>query len=84
MTARTLIGVLFQAAIFGWWMAKFLMAAQSSGLPQEKAILVDRYQNSPVYWLNAADIEQDRPLSSLRELLGVDETLFLAASKAVQ
>lgn len=38
----------------------------------------------PVYWLNAADIEQDRPLSSLRELLGVDEALFLAASKAVQ
>ncbi|CSD00283.1 Uncharacterised protein [Vibrio cholerae] len=32
MTARTLIGVLFQAAIFGWWMAKFLMAAQSSGI----------------------------------------------------
>ncbi len=59
-------------------------SAEQWDLPQEKAILVDRYQNSPVYWLNAADIEQDRPLTSLRELLGVDEALFLAASKAVQ
>ncbi|EGR0550032.1 NAD(+) diphosphatase [Vibrio cholerae] len=59
-------------------------SAEQWDLPQEKAILVDRCQNSPVYWLNAADIEQDRPLSSLRELLGVDEALFLAASKAVQ
>ncbi|WP_162231918.1 NAD(+) diphosphatase [Vibrio metoecus] len=59
-------------------------SAQQWDLPQDKAILVDLYQNSPVYWLNAADIEQDRSLSSLRELLGIDEALFLSASKAVQ
>lgn len=84
MTARTLIGVLFQAAIFGWWMAKFLMAAQSSGSATREGDLGGSLPKLPVYWLNAADIEQDRPLSSLRELLGVDEALFLAASKAVQ
>ncbi|EEW11612.1 NADH pyrophosphatase [Vibrio mimicus VM573] len=59
-------------------------SAQQWDLPLSNAIFVDHYQNSPVYWLNAADLEQDRPLSSLRELLGVDEALFLAASKAVQ
>ncbi|MGL4379962.1 MAG: NAD(+) diphosphatase [Vibrio sp.] len=58
--------------------------AQQWQLPSRHAILVDHYQNAPVYWLNAADVEQDHPLSSLRELLNVDQALFLAASKAIQ
>lgn len=59
-------------------------AAQQWMLPEDKAIEVARYQGLPVYWINEQDVDADLEMHSLRELLCVDEALFLAASKAVQ
>jgi NAD+ diphosphatase len=53
-------------------------------LPIEQAIEIGRYQNSPVMWLNEADIDADFELTSLRECLHFPEPLFLLMSKAVQ
>ncbi len=58
--------------------------AQQYSLPEEKAILIGEYQQSPVYWLNAVDVEQDLELVSLRECLAFPESLFLLMSKAIQ
>ena len=59
-------------------------AAQQYSLPEEKAILIGEYQQSPVYWLNAVDVEQDLELVSLRDCLAFPEPLFLLMSKAIQ
>ncbi len=59
-------------------------AAQQYSLPEEKAILIGEYQQSPVYWLNAGDVEQDLELVSLRECLVFPQELFLMMSKAIQ
>ncbi|QXO17175.1 NAD(+) diphosphatase [Vibrio ostreae] len=53
-------------------------------LPTESAIEIDRYQGLPVYWLNAADLDRDLELVSLRDMLQLPEAIFLLASKAIQ
>ncbi|WP_375751768.1 NAD(+) diphosphatase [Vibrio sp. HN007] len=58
--------------------------ADEFGLPEEKAIKVGSYQGTPVMWVNEADVEQTLELASLRELLLVEQELFLLVSKAVQ
>jgi len=58
--------------------------ARDLSLPQDAAIEIGRYNNAPVLWLNAADIEQDIELISLRECLEFPSELFLLLSKAVQ
>lgn len=59
-------------------------SAQQYSLPDEKAIFIGEYEQSPVYWLNAVDVEHDLALVSLRECLMFPEALFLLMSKAVQ
>ncbi|WP_390632175.1 NAD(+) diphosphatase [Vibrio plantisponsor] len=58
--------------------------AKDLELPIETAIEVEQYKGHPVYWLNHGDLDKDLEMTSLRELLVVDEALFLAASRAVQ
>ncbi|WP_394128570.1 NAD(+) diphosphatase [Vibrio hepatarius] len=58
--------------------------AQDLSLPTSSAIEIGRYNNAPVLWLNAADVEQDIELISLRECLHFPKELFLLLSKAVQ
>jgi len=58
--------------------------AEQFELPADKAICVGNYDSKPVMWLNDADIEQELELVSLRQLLLIDNELFLLLSKAVQ
>ncbi|SJN58433.1 NADH pyrophosphatase [Vibrio ruber DSM 16370] len=58
--------------------------AEHWSLPEEKAVKIAECDGHPVYWLNEADLEQRLPMASLRTLLSISESLFLAASKAVQ
>ncbi|CAM3785210.1 NADH pyrophosphatase [Vibrio aerogenes CECT 7868] len=57
---------------------------QQFGLPAEEAILIGEYKNHPVYWLNEEELDSSFEMISLRDLLHLDESLFLLASKAVQ
>lgn len=59
-------------------------SARQFSLPIDDAIEVTQYEGHPVYWLNESELEQTYELTSLRELLAIDESLFLAVSKAVQ
>jgi NAD+ diphosphatase len=59
-------------------------SAQQWSLPKSQAIQIGEYQGFPIYWLNEADVAVSFEMSSLRELLHLDEDLFLAASKAIQ
>jgi NAD+ diphosphatase len=58
--------------------------AQDYGLPYQQAIQLGHYENTPVYWLNEADIDAELELTSLRDCLHFPEPLFLLMSKAVQ
>jgi NAD+ diphosphatase len=58
--------------------------AEQFALPSEKAVRVAEYQGKPIYWINESDVESCLEMRSLRELLNVDNELFLAVSKAVQ
>ncbi|MDF2155878.1 NAD(+) diphosphatase [Vibrio sp. CAU 1672] len=58
--------------------------AEDLSLPIASSRCIGDYQNTPVMWLNLADIAQDLPLTSLRDCLHFDEPLFLLLSKAVQ
>ncbi len=58
--------------------------AKQFDLPTSSAIEVDRFKGDPVYWINFSDVDQDLELTSLRELLNLEDDLFLAASRAVQ
>ncbi|SHG11566.1 NAD(+) diphosphatase [Vibrio gazogenes] len=58
--------------------------AEHWSLPEDKAVKIAECDGHPVFWLNEADLDQRLPMSSLRTLLNVSESLFLAASKAVQ
>ncbi|MCE0493501.1 NAD(+) diphosphatase [Vibrio salinus] len=59
-------------------------SAQQYSLSSEDAIEVARYKGYPVYWLNESELEQTYELTSLRDLLYIEEPLFLAVSKAIQ
>lgn len=59
-------------------------SAQALALPEENAIKIGDYNELPVMWLNAHDLEQSLPLTSLRDCLALAEPLFLLISKAVQ
>jgi NAD+ diphosphatase len=59
-------------------------SAQELALPQDRAVEIGRYNHLPIYWLNEADVEATLDMSSLRQLICADDTIFLAASKAVQ
>ncbi|MEZ8968608.1 NADH pyrophosphatase [Vibrio breoganii] len=57
---------------------------QGFSLPTKSAIEIGRYEEHPVYWLNDSDVEASLPMVSLRELLHLEDDLFLLMSKAVQ
>ncbi len=59
-------------------------SATSLNLPADKAIEIGCFDNTPVMWLNEADIETTLDLESLREHLVMPQELFLLASKAIQ
>ncbi len=59
-------------------------SAQQFALPEDKAIKIGSHGGYPIYWLNEADIDIELDMGSLRDLLQIEEVLFLAASKAVQ
>ncbi|RQW61129.1 NAD(+) diphosphatase [Vibrio viridaestus] len=59
-------------------------SAKQLSLPIEDAIEVGRVNHCPVYWLNESELEGQYEMTSLRYLLEVEESLFFAASKAVQ
>ncbi|ANW24581.1 NADH pyrophosphatase [Vibrio coralliilyticus] len=59
-------------------------AAKAFNLPEENAIKIGNYKGLPVMWLNAQELEQELPLTSLRDCLDLPEPLFLLISKAVQ
>ncbi len=58
--------------------------AKQFDLPTSAAIEVDQFEGNSVYWINFSEVDQDLELTSLRDLLNLDEGLFLAASRAVQ
>lgn len=53
-------------------------------LPYEHAVRIGTYQGSPAYWINEAEVSEVLPMRSLRDMLNMQEALFLTASKAVQ
>ncbi|MDR9825073.1 NAD(+) diphosphatase [Vibrio sp. FNV 38] len=59
-------------------------SAKDLSLPIEKARLVGEYQDYACFWLNDADVQQELEFTSLRDCLGMSETLFLLLSKAIQ
>ena len=58
--------------------------AQALNLPVSNAVEIGEYQQHPVYWLNASDLEFDVELTPLRSLLTINTELFHLISKAVQ
>lgn len=58
--------------------------ATDYGLPLEQATGIGHYDNTPVFWLNEADISAELELTSLRDCLHFPEALFLLMSKAIQ
>ena len=58
--------------------------AEQFQLPVSQAVQIGSYQDSPVYWLNADELETVPELVSLRSLLALDTTRFHLLSKAVQ
>ncbi len=61
-----------------------LGSAGEYSLPLEKAVVVDSCDGYPVMWVNYADLDDEREMTSLRELLHLKPELFLAISKALQ
>lgn len=59
-------------------------SAEQFALPEASARKIGEYQQHPVMWINLADLEQDLPMTSLRDCLHFPETLFLLLSKAIQ
>ncbi|NOH72887.1 NAD(+) diphosphatase [Vibrio pectenicida] len=59
-------------------------SAQELSLPQNAGIKIGDYQNLPVMWLNTYEIDQEFPMTELRECLAFSESLFLLISKAIQ
>jgi NAD+ diphosphatase len=59
-------------------------SAQELQLSHKDAHQIGNLNSHPVYWLDDAKVEQDLPMTSLRDLLIGDEAVFLLASKAVQ
>ncbi|AYV23046.1 MULTISPECIES: NAD(+) diphosphatase [Vibrio] len=59
-------------------------SAEQFQLPAAQAIQVGEFEGTPVMWLNDADLDGERPLTSLRELLHLPEALFYQLSKAIQ
>ena len=59
-------------------------SAEQFALPEASARKIGEYQQHPVMWVNLADLEQDLPMTSLRDCLHFPETLFLLLSKAIQ
>ncbi|MFA0088613.1 NAD(+) diphosphatase [Vibrio sp. E150_011] len=58
--------------------------AETFSLPASQAIQIGEYQGAPVMWINDADVDGCRELTSLRELLSLPEALFCQLSKAIQ
>ncbi|WP_341664179.1 NAD(+) diphosphatase [Vibrio sp.] len=58
--------------------------AKQLSLPQDIGKQIGEYENLPVIWLNADEVEQDHGLTSLRDCLNLPEAIFLLISKAVQ
>ncbi|MDN3608373.1 NAD(+) diphosphatase [Vibrio ostreicida] len=58
--------------------------AQQLALPEMNAIKIGNYQNMPVMWLNAGEIDMVLPMTSLRDCLDFPDSLFLLISKAAQ
>ncbi|MGR5221018.1 NAD(+) diphosphatase [Vibrio parahaemolyticus] len=61
-----------------------LGSAAQFALPQAQAIQVGEFEGVPVMWLNDADLDGERELTSLRTLLELPEALFYQLSKAIQ
>ncbi|MEE3880901.1 NAD(+) diphosphatase [Vibrio sp. YYF0003] len=59
-------------------------SAEQFALPEASARKIGEYQQHPVMWINLADLEQDLPMTSLRDCLHFPEVLFLLLSKAIQ
>ncbi|WP_322803289.1 NAD(+) diphosphatase [Vibrio alfacsensis] len=58
--------------------------SEELSLPENCARHIGDYQNSPVMWVNLSELEQDFPLTSLRDCLHFPEPMFLLLSKAIQ
>lgn len=58
--------------------------ADDLGLPFDQATQLGYYENTPVFWLNEADINTELDLTSLRDCLHFPQALFLLMSKAIQ
>ncbi|MDN3678914.1 NAD(+) diphosphatase [Vibrio tapetis subsp. quintayensis] len=50
----------------------------------DSAVQIGVYDDSPVYWLNASEVEPALTMLSLRDLLHFPEPLFLLISRAIQ
>ncbi|MCG3727056.1 NAD(+) diphosphatase [Vibrio cincinnatiensis] len=53
-------------------------------LPLSHAVLIGHLKSLPVYWINAQEVDVALDMLNLRELLHLEEPLFLMASKAIQ
>ncbi|MCL9777495.1 NAD(+) diphosphatase [Vibrio methylphosphonaticus] len=59
-------------------------SAAEFSLPASLAIKVGEYEGVPLMWINDAELDDRRALTSLRELLHLPDSLFCLVSKAVQ
>ncbi|NLS14848.1 NAD(+) diphosphatase [Vibrio sp. SM6] len=61
-----------------------LGSAAELGLPCSSAQCIGEYSGSKVMWLSDAEVDESLPMTSLRDCLHFDETLFLLISRAIQ
>ncbi|MCG7498951.1 NAD(+) diphosphatase [Vibrio sp. Of7-15] len=69
------------------WLEEGLLplgSAEEFSFPVEQAVIIGKYKDHAVAWLNDDAIENTIAYSSLRELLTAERALFDLASKAVQ
>ncbi|MCW8348025.1 NAD(+) diphosphatase [Vibrio sp. ZSDZ65] len=58
--------------------------AEAFSLPASEAVKIGEFEGTPVMWINDANLDDQRTMTSLRELLSLPEALFCLVSKAVQ
>lgn len=59
-------------------------SAEALNLPIEHAVIIGELEGIPCAWINASEIDGEREMTPLRDLLIESEALFLMASRAVQ
>lgn len=59
-------------------------SAEQLALPEASSRKIGEYQQHPVMWIDLSELEDDLPMTGLRDCLDFPEPLFLLLSKAIQ